>query len=125
MAGVLPTPGQLTVTTAFERTMLIVLESEVKIRPSPDSRRASLERSKSAFIASKGKSDLNARKEWLSQDSSKGDFGRSKSMQICKSSDGNGSNRRTLLSSSNRTKPLSSRSGNQFPRKHVKLKGCR
>jgi hypothetical protein len=102
--------------------MSIVLKSEVKMRSSQDSRRASLERSKSAFIASEGKSDLNARKEWLSQDSSKGDFGRSKSMQIRKSSDGNGSNRPTPLSSSNRPKPLSSRSGNQFPRKHVRFK---
>ena len=110
MAGVLPTSGQSTVTTAFERTMSIVLESEVEIRPSQDSRRASLERTKSAFIGSEGESDLDVRKEWLLQDSLKGDFGRSKSMQIRKSSDGNGSNRPTPLSSSNRPKPLSSRS---------------
>ena len=122
MAGVLPTSGQSTVTTAFERTMSIVLESEVEIRPSQDSRRASLERTKSAFIGSEGESDLDVRKEWLLQDSLKGDFGRSKSMQIRKSSDGNGSNRPTPLSSSNRPKPLSSRSGNQFPRKHVRFK---
>jgi hypothetical protein len=109
-SGVLPTSGQSPVTTAFERTMLIVLKSEVEMRPSQDSRRASLERSKSAFIASEGESDLDARKEWLLHDSLKGNFGWSKLMQICKSSDGNGSNRPTPLSSSDRPKPLSSRS---------------
>ena len=109
----------------FERTirnMSTVLESEVdfdldakKKQPSQDSKRASLERTKSAFIASEGESDLDARKKRLSQDSSNGDIGRSKS-DVSRSnrpkpfSSSSDTNNRKSSDSSNRLKPLSSSS---------------
>ena len=111
-------PGKLHTVTTYT-TRINKMKFKVKIIkyghpvwPSQDSKRASLERTKSAFITSEGKSDLDARKKRLLQDVSNVNISRSKSdvshsnrpKPFSSSSDGNNHKSRD---SSSRSKPLS------------------